>query len=82
MCDKKRSVVVQLVINWLLYNIALLVVLIMTCECFDRNEYETMLAMAVFSAGLATMQYDLWAVKFYKKEPTGMGRRKSDVKQG
>ena len=80
MCDRKKSVIIQLVINWFLYNIALFVVLLMTCECFDHNEIETMIAMAVFSAGLSAMQYDLWALKFYKKEAKSVLKRPGEAK--
>ena len=57
-----RSIIFQLFISWLFYNTALAVVLWITCVCFDQNEYETVISMAVISVGISIMQYDWWAL--------------------
>jgi len=61
-----KELLCQLLATWLVYNSALLLVLLATCVCFDRNEYEVLGAMMVFTAGLVIMQYDWWALKSKK----------------
>ena len=58
-----RNIVLQLFISWMFYNTALAVVLLITCYCFDQNEYETVISMAVISVGISVMQYDWWALR-------------------
>lgn len=68
------SLLMQVLLTWLFYNAALIFVLVCTCSNFNHNEYETILAMAVFSLGLSVMQYDWWALRNdkYKKCKRGV----------
>jgi len=60
---ENRNLITQLFITWLFYNCALIAVLWLTCWSFGREEYETVVAMMIFSFGVSVIEYDWWALK-------------------
>jgi hypothetical protein len=73
--DKSKTLVIfHLAVNWVLYNLALFIILLLTCVCYDSNEIETQVAMGVFTLGLAFHQYDLWAMHYNKKKEAGLSK--------
>ena len=59
----KLSTIGHLTLQWLRYNLALVIILYYTCETFDSTELDTVIAYALVSFGFVVMQYDLWVLK-------------------
>lgn len=61
--SRRVTVALHLILTWFLYNLGLLFVLLITCKCFDGNEWETLITMGIFSIGINWLQYDLWVLR-------------------
>lgn len=63
MKSKYVETALHLIAGWVIHNVIFFFVFYMTCIRFGNNEYETVLAMMVFTLGLGVMYFDLWCTR-------------------